>query len=71
MKIFNVIIALLITAGLNYELFVIPSMVNLMVSLYKEDNKVFLLVDLLISNIVFLGVLYGLTYLTHKYSERR
>lgn len=50
------VIALLITAIINYILFVPSSPVNLLLYLITDNNDFFLITDMLLSNLMFLGI---------------
>jgi|GEM_PF-6416451 len=67
MKVLLVIVAIVITTIINYELFVPSSSVNLLIGVFiNENNTVILLSDLALSNLIFWGVLRGLLTLDQK-----
>jgi len=67
MKVLLIIVAIVITTIINYELFVPSSAVNLLIGVFiNENNTVILLSDLALSNLIFWGVLRGLLTLDQK-----
>jgi hypothetical protein len=71
MKLISILTALVITAGINYVLFVPSSAVNLMISVFLNGNNTFLLLsDLAISNLIFWIVLDGILFFGQKIKNK-
>ena len=73
MKILIVTIAILITGVIDYMLFAIPSPVNILLYLIKDNNTFYLIIDMMLSNLIFLTaiiILRGIVKGVKKASNR-
>jgi predicted ATP-grasp superfamily ATP-dependent carboligase len=72
MKIIIILIGIVITTIINYILFIPSSAVNLMIDVFvSHDNRVILIIDFAISNLIFWGIISALLKYSPKGNDKK
>ena len=69
-KLSILVVSVLLSIVIDYALFIPAGIANLLISIFVTDYRVITLFDLILSNLIFLGVFQGISFLVNKLRAR-